>query len=69
MTDRAVRTVNLARQAADHLANMGEAKRAEDVRALIRSNTAYRATLQLLQRDNLELRASLHAREASHDTV
>lgn len=65
MTDRAVRTVNLARQAADHLANMGEAKRAEDVRAVIRSNTAYRATLQLLQRDNLELRAALIERRLS----
>lgn len=61
MTERAVRTVNLARQAADHLAGLGELGRAEDVRALIRSNTAYRTTLQRLQRDNLELHAALHA--------
>jgi hypothetical protein len=64
MSHLATRTINLARQTADHLAREGQARHAENVRALIRSNATYRGTLQQLHRDNLELRAALQQREA-----
>ena len=57
MVDRPTLIINLARQAADCLAAHGDHKRAEDVRALIRSNAGLRTRLQQLQRENLSLRA------------
>lgn len=57
MVDRPTLAINLARQAADCLAAHGDHKRAEDVRALIRSNTALRIRLKQLQSENMLMRA------------
>jgi hypothetical protein len=49
----------VAREVAAFLDAMGERKRANDVRRVCRTNDAYRATMQVLHRDNMALRAQL----------
>lgn len=59
MAERAERAVGQAMDVATYLDGIGEAKRAEDVRRVCRSNRAYRGTLQQLHRDNMRLRGGL----------
>ncbi|MGE4324123.1 MAG: hypothetical protein AB7E60_13995 [Sphingobium sp.] len=58
MSARSIRTANQAERVADYLDGIGEPKRAEDVRALIRSHLATRTTLQQVHGDNLALRST-----------
>jgi hypothetical protein len=48
--------IKAAREVADFLDSLGEHKRANDVRALCRSNDSLRTTCSLLHRDNAQLR-------------
>lgn len=56
MADKALKCVAEARSVAEFLDSIGEHKRANDVRAVCRSNDGYRVTLQQLHRDNMALR-------------
>ena len=53
---RAERHTKAAQEVVNFLDGIGESKRANDVRAVIRSLSTSRVTLALLHRDNMELR-------------
>jgi hypothetical protein len=59
MSARAISAVTDARKVADFLDGIGEYKRANDIRHVCRSNDSYRTTLQVLHRDNAQLRVTI----------
>lgn len=64
MSDRSTLVINLAKKTAEYLDGIGQAKRAEDVRALIRSHAATRGMLKTVHRDNMEIRAAIRQQDA-----
>lgn len=66
MANRPLFAVNMAKQAAKYLDGIGEAKRAEDVRALVRSNQGFSTEVQRLNRDIQQMRQRIAQMEGNH---
>ena len=66
MNRKPERTIRQARLAATHLESLGDMKRAEDVRALIRSNEAFSAALTRSRNEYKALLAALSSRTVRH---